>query len=90
MAAPLAAVAGALPFFADRLLDGGKAHRINIPNHGHNQAGWRASRDAHMHKVLINYIGAIYFGIDFGNLLQSVAAGFGEERHEAKFDTMLL
>ena len=63
---------------------------MRIAQHRHNQPARRTHGNAHMNIVLVDNIGAVNLGIDFGHFHQCVAAGFYEERHEAHLDAVLL
>ena len=84
------AVAGAEAKLGDLLFNGGKAHLIGVAHDGNHKPIRRADGDAHMDEVLVDDIGAVDLGIDLGHFLQGMAAGLGEERHEAKFDAVFL
>jgi hypothetical protein len=50
----------------------------------------RADGDAHVHEVLVDDVGAVDLGVDRRDLFQRVAAGLGEEGHEAQLHAVLL
>ena len=41
-----------------------------------------------MHEILVDDVGAVDLGVDFGNFLERVTAGLGEEGHEAQPDAV--
>ncbi|MPL74173.1 hypothetical protein SDC9_19983 [bioreactor metagenome] len=84
------AVTGALALLGDRLLDVGKRHLVGVADHRNDEARGRAGSDAHVDVVLVDDIAAVDLGVDFRHFLQRVAAGLGEEGHEAHADAVLL
>ena len=42
-----------------------------------------------MDEVFVDDIGAVDFGVDLGHFVQRMAAGLGEEGHEAQLDAVL-
>ena len=59
----------------DRALDLGEAHRVDVADHRHDQAGRTADRDAHVDEVLVDDVVAVDLGVDRGELLQRGDAG---------------
>ena len=76
--------------FGDGLFDGGEPHLVGVAHHRNHKAGGGADGHAHMDEVFVNQIGAVDFGVHLGDFGQGVGASFDEERHEAKFDAVLL
>ena len=63
---------------------------VGVAHHRHDEALVGADGDAEVVVVLEHEIGAVDLGVDGGNVLQRLHAGFDEEAHEAELAAVLL
>ncbi len=77
-------VPGAFAEVADRTLDLGEAHLLDVSHDRYDQPVRAADGDAHVDKVLVDDFVAVDLGVDGRELLQGGHAGAHEERHEAE------